>query len=124
MITTVIITEQDPTGDIKVGIKFSNANPSKEEIEFVAELNMIIEAYSKSSGKILDGGKIEKEDTSIVAENPILLAQLMIDFMKHSGKNWEELEPYIIEQIQGCKFRSVTRSEMEKYDKYLKKDKE
>ena len=38
--------------------------------------------------------------------------------MKHSGKSWEELEPYMIEQLSGAVFREVKETEMKEYDEY------
>lgn len=117
MIQSITIIEQDPTGAVKVGVKFNHNEPTPDEIEFAAEFNMILEAYSKEKGKFLDGGEVQNQPT-VVAENVIPTVKMMINHMKHSGKSWEELEPYMIEQLSGAVFREVKETEMKEYDEY------
>lgn len=117
MIQSITIIEQDPTGAVKVGVKFNHNEPTPDEIEFAAEFNLILEAYSKEKGKFLDGGEVQNQPT-VVAENVIPTVKMMINHMKHSGKSWEELEPYMIEQLSGAVFREVKETEMKEYDEY------
>ena len=123
MITAIMIIDQDPTGSIKIGTKFEKSEHTKDEMEFMCEFQMILEAYAKESGKLMDGGLVQETDPTIVAENPIPAAQTIIDHFKHSGKGWDGLEPYLIEQIAGCTFRHVTNSEMKPYA-HLAEDKQ
>ena len=117
MIQSITIIEQDPTGAVKVGVKFNHNEPTPDEIEFAAEFNLILEAYSKEKGKFLDGGEVQNQPT-VVAENVIPTVKMMINHMKHSGKSWEELEPYMIEQLSGAVFREVKETEMKEYAEY------
>jgi hypothetical protein len=117
MIQSITIIEQDPTGAVKVGVKFNHNEPTPDEVEFAAEFNMILEAYSKEKGKFLDGGEVQTQPT-VLAENVIPTVKMMINHMKHSGKSWEELEPYMIEQLSGAVFREVKETEMKEYNEY------
>ena len=119
MVTCLIIIEQDPTStNLKVGVKFTNKDPSKDEIEYAADVNAILEAYSKESGKLMEGGQVLGKDT-IVAECPIHTTKNIIHHMKTSGKNWEQLEPFVIAQIEKCSFRPLSEKEWKSYDKDL-----
>ncbi len=119
MITCVMVIEENSdSGNIKVGVKFTDKNRTESEIDFAANVNAIIEAYSKEAGKLSDGGEVVEEKT-IVAESPITTAQKVIKHMSTSGKNWEQLEPYLIAQIEKCSFRALSEQEWKSYDKVL-----
>ena len=46
MVTCLIIIEQDPTStNLKVGVKFTNKDPKKDEIEYAADLGSSNEDY-------------------------------------------------------------------------------
>ena len=122
MITAIMIIDQDPTGSIKIGTKFEKQEHTPDEVEFMAEFQMILEAYAKESGKLMDGGLVIQQSDNVVAENPLTAAKVILKHFQHSGKNWEELEPYLIEQIAGCTFRHATGDEMKKYSHLIKKE--
>lgn len=115
MIQSIMIIEQDPTGSVKVGVKFNHQEPTPDEMEFATEVNYILEAYAKEKGKLSDGGTIQTEKT-VIAENVIPTVKMMINHMKHSGKDWDQLEPYMVEQLSGCVFRKTTEEEMKEYE--------
>tara|TARA_S200000501_G_C20843842_1_gene752857 strand:+ start:1293 stop:1661 length:369 start_codon:yes stop_codon:yes gene_type:complete len=122
MITAIMIIDQDPTGSIKIGTKFEKSEVTPDEMEFMSEFQMILEAYAKESGKLMDGGLILQQDETVVAENPIPAVKVILKHFEHSGKTWEELEPYLIEQIAGITFRHATNKEMDKYKHLIKED--
>ena len=119
MVTCVMVIEENSdNGNIKIGVNFTSKEPTEAEKYFAADVNAIIEAYSKEAGKLADGGEVVQEKT-IVAESPITTAQKVIKHMSTSGKNWEQLEPYLIAQIEKCSFRALSEKEWKSYDKVL-----
>ena len=104
----IVLDGDDIDGKISMGVMPRAKERTAIETKVADELDAILQAWWNDRDAIQSGAEIAKEDPKRIYENPEIVAEFMISFMRNNNK-LEELKEAWVKQLSGKSFKEVKK---------------
>lgn len=98
----------------KDGLTQAEVEVLKNNSDIIAHM---LELFMKDRGAISDGGVIEEKPILEVTENPIAFSEGIINKLKHTPLDWNQVRRLLCLKLSGIRFRTLGNDELEELNR-------